>query len=244
MDRPTVPYWHLWTDADGISRQKQCALTEFEMKSIKPADPQWQRTPMSGKMTTMVTVLPVGWVGNWHENPSRSGLCRCRDAGSSRPWTARVPKWVRASLLSAAIRIAARSMASADTGQAPSETFRGTDAHPVRRRACARIALSMAVSVMDGLTFAIRCLPTTSSPMRHSSNSPAAFAGSRDWSGSGMRTVCCFRICHATARCGGSRTSVFPSIAARQATPMARNAIVRAAGVVLASRTRPVSYRT
>ena len=67
--RPTIPYWHLWTDRDGISRQKQCALTEFEMKSIKPADPQWQGTPMSGKMTAMVTVLPVGWVGNWHENP-------------------------------------------------------------------------------------------------------------------------------------------------------------------------------
>jgi hypothetical protein len=67
--RPTIPYWHLWTDPDGISRQKQCALTEFEMKSIKPSDPQWQGTPMSGKMTAMVTVLPVGWVGNWHENP-------------------------------------------------------------------------------------------------------------------------------------------------------------------------------
>lgn len=24
---------------------------------------------MSGAMTTMVTVLPVGWIGSWHENP-------------------------------------------------------------------------------------------------------------------------------------------------------------------------------
>jgi hypothetical protein len=68
--RPIIPYWHLWTDADGISRQTQCALTEFELKSMKPpADPQWQGKHISGKMTTMVTVQPVGWIGAWHENP-------------------------------------------------------------------------------------------------------------------------------------------------------------------------------
>ena len=68
--RPTVPYWHLWTDADGVSRQKRCAMTEFELKSIKPpADPQWQGNKTSGKMTVMVTVQLVGWIGTWHENP-------------------------------------------------------------------------------------------------------------------------------------------------------------------------------
>ncbi len=36
-ERPSVPYWHLWTDADGISRQKQCAMTEFELKSMNAA---------------------------------------------------------------------------------------------------------------------------------------------------------------------------------------------------------------
>ena len=30
--RPTIPYWHLWTDADGISRQKRCAMTEFDIE--------------------------------------------------------------------------------------------------------------------------------------------------------------------------------------------------------------------
>jgi hypothetical protein len=45
-------------------------MTEFELKSIKPpADPQWQGERLSGKMTTLVTVLPVGWIGAWHENP-------------------------------------------------------------------------------------------------------------------------------------------------------------------------------
>lgn len=69
-EKPTVRYWHLWTDANGVSRQTHCAMTEFELKSIKPpADPQWQGYKSSGAMTLMVTVLPVGWVGTWHENP-------------------------------------------------------------------------------------------------------------------------------------------------------------------------------
>src|ERR1700729_4281002 len=69
-ERPSVPYWHLWTDACGISRQTQCRMTEFELKSIEqPADPQWQGRPVTGQMTTLVTVQPVGWIGAWHENP-------------------------------------------------------------------------------------------------------------------------------------------------------------------------------
>jgi hypothetical protein len=68
--KPTVPYWRLWTDAGGVSHQMMCALTEFELKSIKPpAAPQWQGERLSGRATTLVTVLPVGWVGTWHENP-------------------------------------------------------------------------------------------------------------------------------------------------------------------------------
>jgi hypothetical protein len=69
-DKPSVPYWHLWTDADGISRQKRCAMTHFALKSMQPpAAPQWQGEKTSGAMTTMVTVQPVGWIGEWHENP-------------------------------------------------------------------------------------------------------------------------------------------------------------------------------
>jgi hypothetical protein len=45
-------------------------MTEFDLKSIKPpADPQWLGRRLSGEMTTLVTVLPVGWIGTWHENP-------------------------------------------------------------------------------------------------------------------------------------------------------------------------------
>lgn len=68
--KPTVPYWHLWTDADGVSRQKRCAMTQFELRSMQaPAAPQWQGKKTQGAMSVLVTVQPIGWVGNWHENP-------------------------------------------------------------------------------------------------------------------------------------------------------------------------------
>ena len=69
-DKPTVPYWHLWADAEGMSHQDRCALTDFELDSIGGGvDPQWNGNKTRTKMTMMTTVLPVEWTGNWHENP-------------------------------------------------------------------------------------------------------------------------------------------------------------------------------
>ena len=69
-ERPTIPYWHLHTDAYGISRLQRCAMTQFELKSMQPpAAPQWQGRKHHDGMTVMVTVQPVGWEGTWHENP-------------------------------------------------------------------------------------------------------------------------------------------------------------------------------
>jgi len=68
--KPRIPYWHLWTDADGVSRQTRCFMTEFELQSIsKPAQPQWQGRRTRAEVTVMMPVLPVGWAGEWHENP-------------------------------------------------------------------------------------------------------------------------------------------------------------------------------
>jgi hypothetical protein len=68
--KPQVSYWHLWTDERGVSRQRLCAFTQFERRSIsEPASPQWIGRKMHAPVTTLVTVLPVGWVGDWHENP-------------------------------------------------------------------------------------------------------------------------------------------------------------------------------
>ncbi|MDN5787250.1 cupin domain-containing protein [Pseudorhodobacter sp.] len=67
---PKVAYGHLYVDEDGISHQQTCHLTEFEMEAIQPAaDPQWQGRKHHDGATVMVTVLPVGWIGAWHENP-------------------------------------------------------------------------------------------------------------------------------------------------------------------------------
>lgn len=67
---PRVPYWHLWTDAAGVSHQTRCALSHFVMAAMGAgAAPQWQGTKTHDGMTVMVTVQPVGWVGEWHENP-------------------------------------------------------------------------------------------------------------------------------------------------------------------------------
>lgn len=69
-ETPSVAYWHLYTDADGISRQARCRMTAFELSSIAPpASPQWQGRKTHDGATVMFTVLPVGWTGDWHENP-------------------------------------------------------------------------------------------------------------------------------------------------------------------------------
>jgi len=68
-DEPTLHYWHVWSDADGVSHQTRCALTGFERESMGGAAAQWNdRQPPAGA-TVVFTVLPPGWTGEWHENP-------------------------------------------------------------------------------------------------------------------------------------------------------------------------------
>ena len=67
---PSLPYWHVWTDADGTSRQSRGAIGGFVMNAISSgAAAQWLATPQPGNYTVRFTVLPAGWVGEWHENP-------------------------------------------------------------------------------------------------------------------------------------------------------------------------------
>lgn len=72
--RPQIAYWHLWVDADGISHQTRCALTEFELKGVGGAAPQWNNRQNQCEATIVFTVQPVGWVGDWHENPARQWI--------------------------------------------------------------------------------------------------------------------------------------------------------------------------
>lgn len=68
--RPSVPYSHLWVDEAGISHQRECHLTDYHLKSVGPADPQWNNAQETCPSTVVFTVQPVGWVGEWHENPA------------------------------------------------------------------------------------------------------------------------------------------------------------------------------
>ncbi len=68
--KPSIPYWHLWTDDAGVSHQSQCALTEYELQGIGNAAPQWNDKQARSGATVVFTVQPVGWVGDWHENPA------------------------------------------------------------------------------------------------------------------------------------------------------------------------------
>jgi hypothetical protein len=69
-DQPSVFYWHLWCDEDGASHQSKCALTEWELKGVGGAAPQWNDKQQRADSTVVFTVQPVGWVGDWHENPA------------------------------------------------------------------------------------------------------------------------------------------------------------------------------
>ncbi len=68
--RPSVPYWHLWVDQDGVSHQMQCRLTDYVLAGVGAAAPQWNNKQPTYPSTAVFTVQPVGWVGEWHENPA------------------------------------------------------------------------------------------------------------------------------------------------------------------------------
>ncbi|WP_298253478.1 cupin domain-containing protein [Bradyrhizobium sp.] len=68
--KPSIPYWHLWVDAKGVSHQQECHLADYHLQSVGPADPQWNNKQGRHLSTVVFTVQPVGWVGDWHENPA------------------------------------------------------------------------------------------------------------------------------------------------------------------------------
>ena len=67
-DRPRIPYRHLYVDGEGVSRFADCAMTELEWKALTSAA-QWQGPKTTGPFSVLFVVLPVGWFGDWHENP-------------------------------------------------------------------------------------------------------------------------------------------------------------------------------
>lgn len=66
---PRATYWRIWTDEAGVSHQSRCLVDGFRQQSMGGAAPQWNASQGKGESTVLFTVLPVGWVGEWHENP-------------------------------------------------------------------------------------------------------------------------------------------------------------------------------
>jgi hypothetical protein len=67
---PKLSYWHVWTDDDGMTHQTRCELSAFRMQSMGGgAAPQWNDYLAMSRATVLMTQMPVGWVGDWHENP-------------------------------------------------------------------------------------------------------------------------------------------------------------------------------
>jgi hypothetical protein len=67
---PVLPFYHMWTGPEGLSRLDRCDLTGFALKSVGGgAAPQWMRDFPGTVEAVKFNVLPVGWVGEWHESP-------------------------------------------------------------------------------------------------------------------------------------------------------------------------------
>ena len=65
----TIKYWDLWTGKDGMAHLNQCEFKNFALKTMKaPAAPQWQDI-LKAEGKVISTVQPVGWAGDWHEDP-------------------------------------------------------------------------------------------------------------------------------------------------------------------------------
>ena len=69
--KPSIPYWHVYTDDEGISRQKKRYLTDFELESMGGGSgEQWNNKLMKGATQIIFSELPADFDGDWHENPA------------------------------------------------------------------------------------------------------------------------------------------------------------------------------
>lgn len=66
---PALTYWHMWSDAQGVSHLTECKLTNFsKVNFLPPSPPLWLDT-YSDPSKVLFLNAPVGWVGPWHKDP-------------------------------------------------------------------------------------------------------------------------------------------------------------------------------
>ena len=67
---PTVGYWHLWADEEGITHQTSCRLEAFDKQTFAPPSPDmWVKRLTDNVDDITILVLQPGWIGGWHRNP-------------------------------------------------------------------------------------------------------------------------------------------------------------------------------
>jgi hypothetical protein len=86
---PSFAYWHVWTDAQGVSHQKKCEIHNFVLESIEPpAAPQWLSQLKTEGASVVISVLPVGWSVSGMKIPNHNGSFQFPGAGMFKPWMA------------------------------------------------------------------------------------------------------------------------------------------------------------
>ncbi|MGH8125847.1 MAG: hypothetical protein ACREPK_08370 [Rhodanobacteraceae bacterium] len=67
---PTLEYWCVYVDGQGISHQERRTISDFERQSMGGAAPQWNAVQQDSPRKAIFSVLPAHWIGEWHENPA------------------------------------------------------------------------------------------------------------------------------------------------------------------------------
>ncbi|MDR3534516.1 MAG: hypothetical protein P4L90_28630 [Rhodopila sp.] len=65
---PKMPYWSQWTDRSGQTHTTRCFVSGLKSEAFS-STPQFVRRLPGAVDSVVFSVLPVGWVGNWHANP-------------------------------------------------------------------------------------------------------------------------------------------------------------------------------
>jgi hypothetical protein len=73
---PTVAYMTMFADANGASSLSSCQLAGFTQRGLGgKAAPMWMQKFQGAPAEVWFTVLPRGWVGEWHESPAPQWVC-------------------------------------------------------------------------------------------------------------------------------------------------------------------------
>ena len=71
IEKPRIPYWLVYTDSDGVSKQRREYLTDFQLESMGGGSgEQWNNKLMKGTTQLIFSELPADFDGDWHENPA------------------------------------------------------------------------------------------------------------------------------------------------------------------------------